>query len=174
MSGSDNSGTLASVERLYRQGYKVINVMTNIVDAKVRFLVNGLVATFGLLLVGCSLVSGSHEEATPAVNPFVGAPVTAAIDGKTLIIANDTEETIYHLVFATDILPVIEWAPCIAPESCPAEQRIDSGDEKRIAIKSIVREETESITVFWWTYLEKLPDASIPPIDMDEFIVPLP
>lgn len=167
-------GTLASVERLYRYGYKEIKVMTNIVDAKVRFLVNGLAAAFGLLLVACSLVSGSPEKATPVVNPFVGASVTTAIDGKMLIIANNTATTIYHLVFPTDILPAIEWAPCIAPESCPAEQRIDSGVEKRIAVKSIVREETESITVFWWTYLEKLSGASVPPIEMDEFIVPLP
>jgi hypothetical protein len=115
-----------------------------------------------------------RDKATSVVNPFVGAPVTAAIDGKTLIIANNTDETVYHLVLPTDILPVIEWAPCLAPEACPAEQRIEPGDEKRIAINSVVREETESITVFWWGYLKKLPGTSIPPMEMDEIVVPLP
>ena len=143
------------------------------VDIRVRFLLNGLTAAFGLLLVGCSLFAGSHEKATPVVIPFDGAPVTAAVDGKMLVIVNNSENTIYHRVFPTDILPAIEWAPCIAPERCPAEERIDSGEEKRIALRAIVREQSESITVFWWTYLEKLPGASVPPMEMDEISVPV-
>ncbi|HSG18316.1 MAG TPA: hypothetical protein VLE70_18615 [Anaerolineae bacterium] len=146
----------------------------SITDFRNQWLTMGLVACCGLLLVGCSLMTSLRDKATSVVNPFVGAPVTAAIDGKTLIIANNTDETVYHLVLPTDILPVIEWAPCLAPEACPAEQRIEPGDEKRIAVNSVVREETESITVFWWGYLKKLPGASIPPMEMDEIVVPLP
>jgi hypothetical protein len=151
-----------------------IKGITNIVGAMVRFLVKVLAIAIYLLFVGCSLLSGSREEAATVVSPFRGAPVTAAIDGKVLVITNNTEKTIYHQIFPTEILPVIEWAPCIAPDSCPAEQKIDPGDEKRIAVKSIAGEETESITVFWWTYLEKVPGASVPPLEMDELVVPLP
>ena len=143
-------------------------------DVRNQWLAMGLAVCCGLLLIGCSLTTSLREKATPVVYPFVGAPVTAAIDGKTLIVANDSDETIYHVVFPTDILPVIEWAPCLAPEACPTEQRIDPGDEVRVAVSSIVREETESITVFWWLYLEKLPGASIPPMEMDEIVVHLP
>lgn len=148
--------------------------MRIIVDVRVRFLLNGLAAAFGLLLVGCSLIACSDEKATPVVIPFEGAPLTAAIDGQMLVIVNNSENTLYHRVFPTDILPAIEWAPCIAPERCPAEQRIDSGDEKRIALRAIVREQTESITIFWWIYLEKAPGASVPPMEMAEISVPLP
>lgn len=148
--------------------------MRSIVDARVLFLLNGLAVIFGLLLVGCSLIADIGEKATPVVFPFDGAPVTAIVDGNTLVIVNNSENTIYHRVFPTDILPVIEWAPCIAPERCPAEERIDSGEEKRIALRAIVREQTESITVFWWTYQEKVPGATVPPMEMDEISVPLP
>jgi hypothetical protein len=127
-----------------------------------------------LILVGCSLAACSNEKAEPNVVPFEGAPVTATVDGKVLIIDNNTENHIFPRVFPTDILPAIEWAPCIAPEPCPVEQRIDSGSEKRINLREIVREQTVSVTVFWWTYLEKLPGASVPPMEMDEIEVPLP
>ena len=148
--------------------------MRRIVERKVRFLLNGSVAILALLLVGCSLIASSAEKATPVVIPFEGAPVTAAIDGKMLVIANNSKNAIYHRIFPTDSLPAIEWAPCIAPETCPAEQRIDSGDVQRITLREIVREQTESITVFWWTYLEKAPGASVPPMEMAEISVPLP
>ena len=148
--------------------------MRYLVDLGVRFLPNGLLAILGLFLVGCSLIAGSDEVATPLVIPFEGAPVTAVVEGGMLVITNNTENAIYQRIFPTDILPVIEWAPCIAPETCPAEQRIDSEGEKQIALKEIVREQTESITVFWWTYLEKVPGASIPPMEMTEISVPLP
>jgi hypothetical protein len=148
--------------------------MRDVVDERVRFLVNGIAVVFGVLLVGCTLVSGFRDKATPVVNPFVGAPVTAAVDGKMLVITNNSEEAIYHLVFPTDILPAIEWAPCIAPETCPADQKIDPGGEKRIDHEVIVRKQTQSITVFWWIYLEKAPGASVAPIEMDEIRVPVP
>jgi hypothetical protein len=148
--------------------------MISTVEAKIRFLANVLVAVPGLLLAGCSLISGPQGKAESVVQPYGGASVTAVIEGTTLIITNNHEKTIYQQVYPTDILPAIEWAPCIAPESCPVEQRIDPGEEKRIDVKSIVGEDTESITVFWWTYLEKLPGASVPPMEMEEFLVPLP
>jgi len=148
--------------------------MRHIVDVRVRHLLIGLVAILGLLIAGCSLITGSDERAAPVSFPFAGAPVTAAVDGKVLVITNNTENAIYHRIFPTDILPAIEWAPCIAPETCPAEQRIDSGGENRINLREIVREQTESITVFWWIYLEKAPGATVPPLEMDEISVPLP
>ena len=148
--------------------------MRTFFDIGKQFPTTGLAAFCGLLLVGCLLTDPLREEATLVWHPFVGAPVTAAIDGKTLIIANNTDEPIYHRAFPTDILPVIEWAPCLAPEVCPDESRIEPGGQKSVAVNSIVRAETESITVFWWIYLSKLPGASIPPMEMDEFVVPLP
>lgn len=148
--------------------------MKDPVEAMIRFLTIVLVAAFGLLIAGCSLKPGPQDKVEPVVQPYAGASVTAVIDGKTLVITNNSQKTIFHQIFPTDLLAVIEWAPCIAPESCSDDQRIDPGDEKRTAVKSIVGEDTESITVFWWTYLEKLPGASVPPMEMDEFVVPLP
>lgn len=110
-----------------------IKFMRIIVDVRLQFLLNELAAAFGLLLVGCPLIAGSHEKATPVVIPYEGAPLTAAVDGEMLVIVNNSENTLYHRIFPTDILPAIEWAPSIAPERCPAEQRIDFGHEKRIA-----------------------------------------
>ena len=100
--------------------------------------------------------------------------MTVTLDGQTLIIANHTLDTIYHLAFPSEILPAIEWAPCLAPEVCPAEQQIGSGAEKRIELRSIAAEGTEEITVFWWRFLKKLPGASIPPMELEEIIIELP
>jgi hypothetical protein len=91
-----------------------------------------------------------------------------------MVIANNGSDDIYFLIFPTEILPVIEWAPCIAPETCPAEQLIRPGEEKQIAVKTIVRNDTESMTLFWWRYLEKKPGASVPPLKMEEIEVLLP
>ena len=148
--------------------------MRHIIELRGRYLLNGLKVILGLLLLGCSLVACSDEEAAPVVFPFEGASVTAAVDGKMLVIANNGENAIYQQVFPSDILPVIEWAPCIAPETCPAEQRIDPGNEKQINLREFVSEQTESITVFWWVYLEKAPGATVPPMEMDEIRVPMP
>ncbi len=130
-----------------------------------------LAAVTGFLVAGCSIARG--EEAI-GLNPYEGAPVTAGVDGNTLIVTNNMSNPVYIRVFPTDILPAIEWAPCIAPETCPADQAIERGEEKRYRVKELVREESESITVFWWRYLEKRPGASIPPMELDEIIVPLP
>jgi hypothetical protein len=130
--------------------------------------------TIGLLIVGCSFGTALGGKATVVVSPFEGAPVTAGVDGRTLIVTNNMQNRIYHRVFPTDILPAIEWAPCIAPETCPADQEIDPGDEKRVKVSDIIREETESITVYWWRYLEKAPGASVPPLELDEIVVLLP
>ena len=148
--------------------------MSHIVEPQKRFQLNGLVAIFWLIIVGSSLAACANEKAVPVVVPYEGAPLTAAVDGKFLIVANNSDDTIYLRIFPTDILPAIEWAPCIAPEACPADQRIDPGSEKRVNLQDIVREQTVSITVFWWIYLEKVPGSTVPPMEMDEITVPLP
>lgn len=148
--------------------------MRHFVDLRGRFLLKGLILILGVLFFGCALIACADEKAAPIVIPFEGAPVTAAVDGQMLVIANNSENPIYQRIFATDVMPFIEWAPCFAPETCPAEQRIDPGQEERINLRDIVREETVSITVFWWIYLEKAPGASVPPMEMDEIMVPLP
>ena len=148
--------------------------MKNNITSRVRPWLNGLLAAVVVLCGGCSLISESVENTTPIVSPYEGAPVTATLEGQTLIITNHTSETIYHLVFPTEILAVIEWAPCMAPEVCPAEAKIDPGEETRINLRTVVDEETESLTVFWWYFLEKRPGASIPPMEINEFVVILP
>jgi hypothetical protein len=145
-----------------------------IVDHRARSFLARTAAKIGLLLFCCSLIACSDDEAIPVVMPFEGASVTAAIEGNTLVVTNHSDDVVYHRIFPADILPVIEWAPCIAPETCPSELRIDPGEEKQTALGSIVREGTESIAVFWWIYLEKAPGASVPPMEMHEMSVPLP
>jgi hypothetical protein len=107
------------------------------------------------------------------VSPFKGAPVTVTLDGQILTVANHTSDTVYLLAFPSEILQVIEWAPCLAPEVCPAEQWLNPGAEKQIELRSIAAEGTKEITVFWWRFLEKEPGASVPPMDMDEIKVSL-
>lgn len=126
------------------------------------------------LLTGCVLASEPAATGTGKVLPFEGALVTVTLDGQTLIIANHTTETVYHLVLPSETLPFIEWAPCLAPEVCLAEQRIDAGAEKRIELPGIAAEGTDEITVFWWRFLEKEPGASIPPLELEEITVVLP
>ena len=147
--------------------------MRHIVNLKNHFHLRGLLPILWLL-VGSALVACGGEKEAPVVVPFAGAPVTATVDGKMLIIANNLDSAVYLRIFPTDILPVIEWAPCIAPETCPDDQRLDPGSEKSIKLRDIVRAQTDSITVFWWIYLEKAPGASIPPMEMDEIYIPLP
>lgn len=148
--------------------------MRQLVNSKIQFFLDEMIAILGLLLISGAMVACANEKAAPVVLPFEGAPVTAVVDGKMLFIANNSEHTIYLQIFPTDILPVIEWAPCIAPETCPDEQRIDPRSEKRINLRDIVRDQTVSITVFWWIYLEKAPGATVAQIKMDEIVVPLP
>ncbi|GMQ78662.1 MAG: hypothetical protein BMS9Abin02_1189 [Anaerolineae bacterium] len=148
--------------------------MTSSRSNRAGIIITISLVVIGLLIVGCSFDIGLGRKATVVVSPFEGAPVTASVDGKTLVVTNNVSKRIYHRVFPTDILPAIEWAPCIAPETCPADQGIDPGDEKRIKVSDIKREETESITVYWWHYLEKAPGASVPPMEFDEIVVFLP
>jgi hypothetical protein len=137
-------------------------------------LLKGLLVVFGSLILACSALTISGGNATPAIVPYAGAPVTVSIRSGRLVIANNSPESIYFRVFPTDILPVIEWAPCIAPETCPAEQHIGPGEGKQIGLKTIVRNDTESITLFWWRYLEKKPGASVPPMEMEELELRIP
>ena len=135
---------------------------------------NRLLVVIGSLLLCYALASCSQEKSLPQIYPSLDTPVMATIDGRALLITNNSDKTIYHRIFPTEILPLIEWAPCLAPETCPAEQRIDPGQEKRISFRSFVGKETESLTIFWWTYLDKKPGASIPPMELNEFVLPLP
>jgi hypothetical protein len=137
-------------------------------------LLKGSLVIIGILTVACSFLTISRKDVRPSVVPYEGAPVTVTIRKGVLVIANNGIDDIYFQIFPTEILPVIEWAPCIAPETCPAEQQVSPGGEKRIALKTIVRNDTESITLFWWRYLEKKPGASVPPLEMEEIQVILP
>ena len=127
-----------------------------------------------VFLTGCILASDPPATGTPIVRPSKGAPVTVTLDGQMLIIANNTPEAIYFMPFPSDILPVIEWAPCLAPEDCPAKQRVDPGTEQPMELGSIAAEGTEEITVFWWRFLEKAPGATVPPMEMEEIALVLP
>ena len=130
-----------------------------------------LLAIATVLIGGCSIVG---EKEPVIISPYESAPVTASVDGKSLIVTNNKSKPVYIRVFPTDILPAIEWAPCIAPETCPVDQTIEPGTGKQYKVNDIIREETESITVFWWHYLEKRPGASVPPMELDEILVRLP
>jgi len=138
------------------------------------FVLLSLSVLIGLSLAGCSLIGGAREIVEPTVFPTEGAAVTATVDRGKLILTNNSPDTIYFRLFPTEILPVIEWAPCIAPEVCPAETTIDPGSETQILLRSIVENNTESISVFWWRFLDKQPGASIPPMALEEFTAELP
>jgi len=144
------------------------------IGSATRYILIGLLLAVIFLLTGCSLANEQPATGPPIVRPFEGAPVTVTLDGQSLIIANHSSDTVYHLAFPSEILPAIEWAPCLSPEVCPAEQRIDPGAEKRIELRSIAAEGTEEIAVFWWRFLEKLPGAAVPPMELEEIKIGLP
>lgn len=148
--------------------------MKGLVHTSRHLLPSRFVAAGGLLLLALAIVAGCQGRSATIIAPYAGAPVTVSVDGRQLVISNNTANTIYFRSFPTEILPAIEWAPCIAPEVCPVEQRIGSGEAKEIALKTIVRDGTESITVYWWRYLEKRPRASVPPMEMAEIKMALP
>ena len=148
--------------------------MKKTVSFNFRFLLKGLLVVITLLMAGCSVVPLSKDNGTPIVIPFEGAPVTVTIQNDRLVIANNRPDIIYYRIFPTEILPVIEWSPCMAPEVCQAEQQVNPGEEKQIALKTIVGDDTQSITLFWWRFLERQPGASVPPMKMEELEVMMP
>ncbi len=133
-----------------------------------------LMVLLGLLLAGCSSIRSARRSVGPTVFPAEGAAVTATVGRDKLTLSNNSSDTIYFRIFPTEILPVIEWAPCIAPEVCPAEETIDPGSESQIPLRNIVEDSAESITVFYWRFLDKRPGASVPPMALEEFLIELP
>lgn len=128
----------------------------------------------GILLAGCSSIGSTRQSGEATVFPAEGAAVTATVNLGKLTLTNNSPDTIYFRIFPTEILPVIEWAPCIAPEVCPAEATLDPGSKTQIPLRTIVEDRAESITVFWWRFLDKRPGASIPPMALEEFVIELP
>lgn len=117
------------------------------------------------LLVACA----DNSPATPIVAPEPGAPVVVTLNGDELLVANNTAEPIYQRIFASEILPFIEWAPCWTPEQCPDEEPIPAGESRIFFLKSIAEQDTQAITIFWWP----LPGPQ-QAIDIQEIEVELP
>jgi hypothetical protein len=131
-----------------------------------------VVITGGLSLVIILLVAGCAADSSPPIlYPDAGAPVTAALDGNALLVTNDTSKPVYHIVFPTETLPLIEWVPCWHPVQCPDQTPIPPGDERRIPLRGIIEKETESVTFFWWHMPDDITEL---PVMVEEFQVPLP
>jgi hypothetical protein len=99
-------------------------------------------------LPACSALNPTPFET--AVYPAADAPVVVTVSSSAeFIVANHTEAPIYTQIFAAELLPLIDWAPCTSVETC-LDRQILPGAERTFQFGAIVGAQTESIAVFWW------------------------
>jgi hypothetical protein len=101
-----------------------------------------------LFLAACA--AQNPAPFTPAIYPDANAPVVVTITSPDeFTISNHSAAPVYTQVFPTELLPLIDWAPCPSLDAC-AGQSIAPGASRTIAFADIAERDTESITVFWW------------------------
>lgn len=137
-----------------------------------RHYLNRAVGIGCLGLMAAMLIAGcAADPGPPILYPKAGAPVTVALDSETLLVTNHSSRPIYYTIFPTEILPLIEWAPCWHPDQCPDETPIPPDGERQLPLSGIIEKKTESVTFFWWT----IPDNQAElPFMVEEFQVLLP
>jgi len=107
-----------------------------------------------VIVSACTTTMGRTGKPAPITRPFPNAPVTVEITESALIISNNSEDVIYHVLFPMEILPRIEWAPCMEPDRCDSSLKIDAGEQKTYRLESVVDKGTEELVVFWWWLME--------------------
>jgi hypothetical protein len=117
-----------------------------------RWRIAGRTAAWVVLVLGAISCRGSIQltQTTSGVFPHDGAPVTAHILRDDLVVANHRPNEIFHVIFPSEILPLIEWAPCWEPDRCDESLRIGPDGSKTYSIASLKEEETRELSLFWW------------------------
>lgn len=123
----------------------------------------------GALLV--SLLAACGDAAEPASAPDLGSTpnaggiwagiVTVDAAAGALRAKNDTERPIGYAVFARDILPVINWRPCVERTGCPS---IVQGERRTIPGSDIPGlQDGKGDVVFYWWHLVQGRDGRLQP-----------
>ena len=98
-----------------------------------------------------SCTSGQAPARIPtAIYPDSSAPVRVTVLSRDeFTISNHSALPIYYQVFPTELLPLIDWAPCESDETCRQIQ-ISPSQIMTFQFESIAERDTESISIFWW------------------------
>ena len=109
-----------------------------------------MLITLAALIVS-SCTSGQAPTPIPAaVYPDSSSPVQVnVLSREQFSISNHTALPIYYQVFPTELLPLIDWAPCHTDESCQNIQ-IPPSESLTFQFENVAERDSESITVFWW------------------------
>lgn len=88
-------------------------------------------------------------------------------------ILNNTLAPIYYQQFPTEVLPLIDWAPCQLLEDC---QNIEilPGNAKTFLFSDIQDRGSESISLFWWHISEDQGEPNPDYFYPQEINIPIP
>jgi hypothetical protein len=88
-------------------------------------------------------------------------PLSAYGDGQYLRLTNSTEDTLYYFFLPTNLVPIVDWVPCITPSACT--DRVMPRGRVAIAYQDFWWLKNEgsyaNITIFWWR-LHRQPDGT--------------
>jgi hypothetical protein len=107
-----------------------------------------LLILLGFIFSGCaaSPLAGFTPSAYFSLNQDVSISV---VSPSVFQISNDTEAPIYTMIFPTELLPLIDWAPCETLETC-AGTGIPAGNSREFNFETFVDGDTDLLTIFWW------------------------
>ena len=127
-----------------------------------RIIVLTLIAAW--MLSAC----GRGTPPAPVIAPYPGAPLEVLLAADTLSLTNNTSTPIYHFIVPSELLPVIEWAPCSHPDVCSPEITLAAGATQSFLLANLLQEDTEMLSVFWW----QLDEQSSPQVEWIEVRIP--
>lgn len=108
-----------------------------------------LIFLASFLLLSCN----SSISAVPiptAIYPGSSAPVQVTVlSSDQFTINNQTAVPIYYQVFPTDLLPLIDWAPCESDKTC-LQIIILVSQSITLQFESVAGRDTQSISIYWW------------------------
>ncbi|MCH7663736.1 MAG: hypothetical protein IH859_07695 [Chloroflexi bacterium] len=114
-----------------------------------------ILATYFLTLWVVTLLVSCTTGQTALPVPTVIYPNSSAVVQVTVLsrekfaLSNHSALPIYYQVFPTELLPLIDWAPCETDESCREIQILPS-QSLTFRFDDTAQRDTESISVFWW------------------------
>lgn len=108
-----------------------------------------------LLFLAAMMLSNCSSEKESTLIPAVVYPDSSAVVQVTVIskdefrLSNHSALPVYYQVFPTELLPLIDWAPCETDETCREIQILPS-QSLTFRFEEVAERATKSITVFWW------------------------
>ena len=94
------------------------------------------------------------------------------VDTQTATIKNIGSQDLYYQIIPSEVLPLIEWAPCDAPAAC--DNLLESGEEIQFALNDLRDKDTVELSFFWWHLLEQQDSGAYYVVDMGGWMVKLP